>query len=340
MNRKYKTIIVGGGPGGLECARILAENDENFILFEKKPKFDRKICTGIWGLSDKTQYVDLPNKLLDKKFKKVIVSTPDRKIKLKQKRPFVSTLDREMLSNWMHKRAERAGANIVFNSVVSKIGKNYVVANGKKYFFDFLVGADGSCSVVRKSLGLSGHTAVGIQYWVKKKFKNMEFHFDFENFGPWYSWIAPHKKFTSIGAGGDPRVISTKKIKESLISWCIKNNYNIEGAKFEGAPINYNYQGYKFSNKFLIGDAAGFTSGLSGEGIYFAMASGKDVAKTIIDENHDPILIESILEIKKKHKMILDMLKSNKTIGKIGQNSLLTLLKFEFFSDIAIDLLG
>ena len=337
---KYKTVIVGAGPAGLRCAKILADNNNDCLVLERKPKFDRKICTGIWGITDKTKCMGLPNKVFERKFKKVVISTPYKKIEVKRKTPFVATLNRKKLSEWMFKEATKSGANIVFDAPVSKIGKDYVITNGKKLFFDYLVGADGSYSVVRRSLELSQHVGIGIQFWTKRKFKDMHIHFDVYRFGPWYSWVVPHKGITSIGTGTDPRLISIKKMKENLTNWCIENDYDISDAKFDSAPINGDYQGYRFNNKFLIGDAAGFPSGFTGEGIYFAMASGEDVAKTIINKNHTPILINKVLDIKRKHEMFLNSLRLNKTFAKVEHNLFLSLLKFKFFENYIIDLVA
>ena len=337
---QYKTVIVGAGPAGLKCAKILAENDEDFIVFEKKPGFDRKICTGIWGLTKKTKYMGLPDELFEKKFKRVIFSLPHRKNEIKLNKPFVATLNRKELSEWMYKQAKKSGANILFDSPISEIGKNYVIIKGRKIYFKNLIGADGSISIVRKSLNLAQGVGVGIQYWTDQKFKDMEIHFDADKFGPWYAWIVPHTKLTSIGTGADTRLISSKKLRKNLDLWCSENNFDISNSRFEGAPINYNYQGYKFNNKFLIGDAAGFASGLTGEGIYFAMASGEDVAKIIIDKKYKPLLIEKILDIKRRHEIIADSFKLNKILEKVEYNLLFSLFKFKFFDEEVIDLVG
>ena len=336
--KRYKTIIIGAGPAGLRCAKILADNKEDFILVEKKKKLDRKICTGIWGISKKTSCMNLPDRLFEKKFKKVIVSTPFEKTEVKLDEPFVATLNRKHLSEYMYKEAKKSGAKILFDSPVSKIGKDYIIIKGEKIYFDNLVGADGSYSIVRKSLGLSQNTGMGIQYWVKKEFKNIEIHFDADKFGPWFAWIVPHKGLTSIGAGGDIRLMPLNKMKENLDLWCSEHKISLSSAKFEGAAINPDYQGYKFKNKFLVGDAAGFASGLTGEGIYFAMASGEDVAKIIIDKNHKPLLINEILSIKKKHDIIVKSFKLNKTLEKIEYNALLELLKIKLFDKAVINL--
>lgn len=337
---KYNTVIVGAGPGGLHCAKILAENDEDFILFERKSEFDHKICTGLWGISEKTKYMSLPDKLFEKKFSKATFSTQNKKVEVRYKEPFVATLNRKELSEYMYKQALRAGANIEFGANVKSIGKKFLIVNDRKVYFENLIGADGSSSIVRRSLGLSKDMGMGIQYWVKKEYKYIECHFDADKFGPWYSWIAPHRGVTSIGAGSDPKVLPMKRLKENLDSWCRERNIPIENAEYEGAPINYHYEGYKFGNKYLVGDAAGFTSGLTGEGIYFAMASGEDVAKMILNSRHKPALINKVLSIKKKHEMIAKTFQLNKTMEKIEQGFILELLKFKSFDKFVIDLIA
>ncbi len=337
--KKYKTIIIGAGPAGLRCAKILAENNEDFLLLEKNPDIKRKICTGLWGITDKTNYMRLPKNLFQRKFNKVIISTKNRKFEIKTKKPFAATLNRKELSRYMLKEIKKIGVReICFNSHVSKIGKNFVVVNNKKIFFEYLVGADGSSSLVRKHLGLKTNKyVVGIQYWVNQKINFPEIHLDVDKFSYWYGWVAPHKNKFSIGIGGDPSIMPVQEMKENLNSWCKEKNIKPTG-DIEGAIINSDYQGYKFENKFLIGDAAGFASALTGEGIYFAMASGEDVAKTILDKNYNPLLIKEVLKIKEKHESILNMRRINKYSAKFLNNLFISLLKLKFFREKSIEL--
>ena len=338
---KYKTVIIGAGPAGLRCAKILAENNEDFILLERKSVFDRKICTGMWGISDKTAYMEIPDHLFDKKFKQVKISTPHHNVIVKNETPFVATVNRKKLSEWMYNQAKEKGANIRMNAPVSEICKNYVVVKGKKIFFENLVGADGSASIVRQSLNLDKHIGIGIQFWIENKGgHDMEVHFDADFFGPWYSWVAPYQKKVCIGTGADPRVIPVPKLKENLKKWCAQRGYKFNEKTFEGSPINYDYKGYKFENKYLIGDAAGFPSGLTGEGIFFGMCSGEDVAKLIINPNHNPKLIKNIIKIKKEHELIEKTFQLNKTLDKIEYETLVKLLKLKFFDKMVINLVA
>jgi len=339
MKKSYKTIIVGAGPGGLRCAKILAEKGEDFILLERNSEIKRKICTGLWGLSKKTKHMKIPNYLLENKFNKVIVSTPYQKYELKLKKPYLAILNRKKLGGWMLKEAEKAGAKISFSSPVTKIGKNFVVSNNKKIYFDYLVGADGSNSIIRKFLKKPFKKIIAIQYWLKHKTKIPEFHLDAAKFGPWYAWITPRGDLTSVGTGAESKVIPFNKLKKNLDKFCKERKIDISQVQLEGHPINFVYSGHKFGNKFLVGDAGGFASGLLGEGIYFAMASGEDVAKTIVNKKHKPNLIEEVLDIKRTHELMLKDFLINKPLTEIQYELFVALLHLKFFDKEVIDIL-
>jgi geranylgeranyl reductase len=212
------------------------------------------------------------------------------------------------------------------------------LGGGREIQFKNLIGADGSYSIVRRSLGLPVKLGIGIQYKIEQNFECPEIHFDPKNFGPWYAWIAPHKNFTFVGAGTDSNWISSENLKKRLDNWCIKKGINISKSEFEGAPIQHNYCGYKFGNKYLVGDAAGFASAWTGEGIYFALASGEDVAKIILDKNHNPVQIKKILSIKRKHELILNILRSHSKVNSLGINAGFKLLKLNLFKKWLINL--
>ena len=235
-------------------------------------------------------------------------------------------------------QAKKAGAEVWFGSKVSEIGENYVTAGGRKIGFKNLVGADGSYSVVCRSLNLPMKLGIGIQYKIKDKFDCPELYFDAENFEPWYSWIAPHKNFTFVGAGADCEFLTTPEIKSRLEKWLSKRGINFCSSELEGAPIQVDYHGYWFGNKYLVGDAAGFASGWWGEGIYFAMMSGEDVAKIIMDKSHNPALIKKVLSIKRRHELIMNILRSNPHVNKMGFGLGFCLLNYNFFREWLIEL--
>jgi flavin-dependent dehydrogenase len=336
---KFDTVIVGAGPGGLRCAKVLADAGKDVLVLERSPEPFRKICTGLWGITPKTEEMNLPEKVFDRKFRQMRLCKDETFRELNAENIFLATLDRKKLSSWQIKEAEKAGAKIWLGSPVQKVtGERVELRDGREIHFKNLVGSDGSYSIVRRSLGLPVKIGIGIQYKIGQKFDCPEIHFDPKSFGPWYAWVAPYKDFTFVGTGADSAWISSGELRTRLDKWCLKRGIDISSAEFEGAPIQYDYQGYRFGNKYLVGDAAGFVSALTGEGIYFAMASGEDVAKTIIDKRHKPLLIQKILGIKRKHELILTVLRSNRKINDIGLSMGFYLLNYDFFKNWLIDL--
>jgi geranylgeranyl reductase len=61
----------------------------------------------------------------------------------------------------------------------------------------------------------------------------------------------------------------------------------------------------------LAGDAAGLASEFNGEGIYQALISGEEIAKTILNSNHKPVKIEKILNVKKRHAQVLKIIENS-----------------------------
>lgn len=282
------------------------------------------------SFSNKTGYFSLPVNLYQRKINKVILYYKNKKREVVLKEPFVATIDRGELSQWMYGEAKKSDAEIIFNARVAEIGNDYVVVNGRKIFFENLVGADGSNSLVRRHLKLKTSPEIGIQCWTEGAKDWIEIYLNPEKFGSWYAWITPHKNKVSVGTGGDLREMPAEKMKNNLKDLFRRQKIAYLESNLEGAYINYCYKGYRFGNIFLVGDAAGFASGLTGEGIYPAIASGEDVAKIIINKNNKPALIKEILNKKKKHELIMKIFR-NKIIANLTINLLFFLIKYDYF---------
>jgi geranylgeranyl reductase len=322
---KYDVVIVGAGPAGLKAAELLAKNNKKVLVLEKNKVVGPKVCAA--GITTKDlKYI--PKDILERKFDSVVFVSKKRK-KVKH---LLFTTKRETLGKYQLKIAKKAGAIIKTNSLVKKIKKNSIIAD-KEYYFDYLIGADGSDSVVRRHLKLkTEQIALAIQYKIKKHYKDIEFHFDTKKYGPWYAWIFPHKDFTSIGTGAT--INNTKNLRKKLDDFAKKNNFNIKNAKFEAALINADYQGYKFDNIFLAGDAAGLANPITGEGIYQALASGEEVARKILDINYNCKKIKNIGEKNRKLIKLLDIMDKYPFLLHFFYWFGLKLLSFGFMSNL------
>jgi len=146
-----------------------------------------------------------------------------------------------------------------------------------------------------------------MQYKISKIHKELELVFDASVAGSHYGWVFPHEKFTLIGVCGSSDSLHPSKMKEALNSWMKRKGYSTENMEPEGAIINFDYRGFDFGNIYLVGDAAGFASGITGEGIYFGMISGREVAKKIMNSSYECKGIKRILKIKRVQEKTLSL---------------------------------
>jgi len=338
----YDVIIVGAGPAGLKCAETLGDSKYKVLLLEKNSIIGPKVCAG--GLTGKDiEYLNLPKDLIDFHYSEIKFHINNSNFNLKNKNNFAFTIDRKNLGQWQLKKLNKfKNIKIQTSARVSKIEKEFIIVNDKKISYKFLVGADGSSSIVKRHLGIkSKEVDIAIQYIIPtKKYKEFEIFFNSKLFSAWYAWVFPHKDYVSIGCGCNPKILSSKNLTENFQKWLEENKFDISNAKYEAFMIDFDYQGHQFENIFLTGDAGGFVSGLTGEGIYQALVSGEEIGKIILDENYKSNKINELLKIKKKHNELMNFLircgKFRTIIFYIG----VLLLKIPYFKKKALDLLA
>jgi geranylgeranyl reductase len=304
IKKHYDVIIIGAGPGGLSCAIELARRGRRVLILEQKEVIGPKVCAG--GLTRKDlKHIKIPEELLDHNFNKISIHTPLLSTVVKNPVAMIATVDRKKFADWqLEKLAGALNVEIKTGCKVTHIDRDRVtVESGESYGYDFLVGADSSFSRVRKFLNLpTEDIAIAIQYIVPTdEYDKLEFFLDSKLFKTWYAWIFPHRGYASIGCMCDPRKISSKQLQKNFAVWLRKNDIDVSAGVRQGYAINYDYRGYRFDNVFLVGDAAGLASGLTGEGIYQAIVSGEEAARSILDKEYDSPMIEELLQTKRMH---------------------------------------
>ena len=135
----------------------------------------------------------------------------------------------------------------------------------------------------------------------------MEIFFDEKLFSAWYCWVFPRKENISLRFGCFPRVMKFSRARENFEIWLMEKGIKVDGEKLYSFPINCDFQGLSFGERkfFLVGEAAGLTSGFTGEGIYQALASGDDVAKMILDYKYNPKKIKKVIRERNIHHLML-----------------------------------
>jgi menaquinone-9 beta-reductase len=316
------TLIIGAGPGGLACAKILAEKGIDTLVLERKKIIGPKVCAG--GITWSGLISRVPETLAEKSFPRQHIQTPFQKICIQEKTPIVSTVNRKKLGQYMAKLARESGAEIRTEMMVRKINSGSILVLDKKssketvITFNNLVGADGSCSLVRRFLKLeSTQLGIGINYQIPGDVEKMEWHLNNHLFGNGYAWIFPHNQTVSIGAYADRNTMSPSNLKKNLICWAEKQGYELAQHSARAEYINYDYQGWNFGNIFLVGDAAGLASGLTGEGIYPAIISGEQVALSIANPTHPTDIMDNMISRHAKHSKMVAVSGKNRLFNSL-----------------------
>ncbi len=316
------TLIIGAGPGGLACAGLLARQGIQTLVLERKQVIGPKVCAG--GITWSGLISRVPQDLAEKSFPEQHICTPWQKVCIQETVPIIATVNRKKLGQHMAGQAMDAGAKIRTGVIVRKILDGAVLVQSnedktqEKITFDYLVGADGSNSLVRKFLGLKNkQLGIGINYQVPGDVAKMEWHLNNRLFGNGYAWIFPHTDTVSIGAYADRKTMSPRKLKKSLLQWAGMQGFNLDKQSARAEYINYDFQGWKFGRTFLVGDAAGLASGLTGEGIYPAIISGEHVAQTIINPNHSSKTMDALIHNHDKHSRMVALTRKNGFLNSI-----------------------
>lgn len=319
QSNKYDVVVVGAGPAGLHAAELLAAQNKKVIVFEQSKFVGNKLCAN--GLTRKDfRDFNLPRSIIEKDYNRVFLYKGRKEIILELVEPWLWTIDRMGLAKWQLAQARKAGAEVRMHSPVHKITKGFVeILGGERFGFDYLIGADGSNSIVRRFLKLpTQNLIVAMQYHVASpEFWEIEIHFDLRKFGPHYAWIFPHRGYAAVGTAADSSFLAISKLRQNFFEWCRGQGINPQEHKLHAHPINYDYQGMVFERIFLLGDAAGLGSGLTGEGIYPALVSAAEVAHKILDPEYKMEKIDQLLETKFYEEKALRLYKKSRLWTKM-----------------------
>jgi len=195
---------------------------------------------------------------------------------------------------------------ILKGTLAKEIKKDRVITNKGDFYYKYLVGADGSYSLVRRFLGLKSKISIGLYYRVPEIIDNLKIYLYPKLLKSSYIWLFPHKNHTNIGVGLhlDSKNLTFDQSKEILEKFLEKNNFTYSEKEFKFAPLNYYYKGCIFGNIFLIGEAAGLVSKFKGEGIFYALISGEEIGKRILNPGYKMPELKKALKIKKEEERV------------------------------------
>jgi geranylgeranyl reductase family protein len=295
--RTFDVIIIGAGPAGAVCARMLARQGMRVLLLDKA-RFPRsKPCGG--GFSQKAK------DLFDFDLSPVIeTSITQVEISLRSKNPAVVNrpegagymVTRDKFDTLLVRKAAEAGAELHEQEAFLELHpeKNgWIVRTDRdRYYGDFLVGADGAVSRTARCLGLMqafDRYAPALTAEVEISPEQLEpvknrACFDFHVVKKGYAWIFPKSDHLSVG------VYSTSQRQKGMNAILLQ--YIDSQALLRGKRIRYwkggliprggTRRALVNNSALLAGDAAAMPDPFFGEGIYYAARSGMMAAEAIV----------------------------------------------------------
>ncbi len=326
----YDIAIIGLGPAGSTIARMLSEKF-SIIAIDKKSTADsngfQKPCGGLLA-SDAQKALSKFNLTLPKQVladpQIFAVKTIDTKQNLLRfyQRHYVN-LDRHKFDLWLKSLIPK-GVEIIDNGVCTNIRKvadiyeiTYV-ANQVEHIIKAkrVVGADGSNSIVRKLLfpNKKIQQYISIQQWFSElhptPFYSCIFDSDITDS---YCWSISKDGFFILG-GAFPRKHGKEKF-ELLKKKLSKCGYSFDQPiKTEACLVSMPKKISDFcagkDNAFLVGEAGGYISPSSLEGISYALNSAYELATILNTCEKKPASKYSIKSLPTSIKLMLKFLKT------------------------------
>jgi geranylgeranyl reductase len=310
LDRPIRVAVIGGGPSGACAAEIFAKapNMETTI-FERKMD-NCKPCGGAIPLCMVDEF-GLPPDVIDRRVRKMkMISPTGREVNIGQTlKPdeYIGMTRREILDGFLRDRAVEYGATPV-NGLVQNIelpeteGGAYKVKysryDGKskgtpsEAEFDIIVGADGANSRTAKAIDAGQYNfAIAFQERIKIPQEKMEYYKDLaemyvgDDVSPdFYAWVFPKYDHVGVGTGTVVNRPAISQYQAAIRERCADRlGDNPKVMKVEAHPIPEHPRPRRVVGRVaLVGDAAGYVTKCSGEGIYFAAKSGRMAAEEIV----------------------------------------------------------
>jgi len=313
MDMRYKVAVIGGGPSGACAAEIFAqEKGIDTVLIERKMD-NAKPCGGAIPLCMIGEF-DIPESTVDRKVRKMkLISPTNVEVDIGdtlQPNEYIGMCRREILDKYLRDRAISYGAEAIQGLVTkidvpadhkeseSKYTLHYqeftegsAAGTPKTMDVDVVIGADGANSRVAKAMDAGEYNfAIAFQERIKITEEQMTFYEEMaemyvgDDVSPdFYGWVFPKYDHVGVGTG---TVVNRPAIKQYQKAIRDRAGDKIAGGKIikvEAHPIPEHYRPRRVQGRMaLVGDAAGYVTKCSGEGIYFAAKSGRMAAEAIV----------------------------------------------------------
>ena len=310
-----EVLVVGASVGGSTAAETLARAGVPVVMLERDLA-RVKPCGGAVPPVAFEEF-DLPQSLISRKVHHALVHSPsERTVAIDVvgtngagDNDYIAMCCREEFDQYLRQRAVARGAGLIEGQLTDlRIDAAGVTATyrekasgaTKTLRAAAVIGADGAYSPTAKALGLPNlPRCVAIQERIRLPADKMarwedtaDLYLGSEVSPDLYAWAFPKKDHVAVGIGAGQG--HTKLARQHLENLKRRIAPELAGGEIflqeaHALPMHPRPQ-MAFDRAMLIGDAAGLVVNTSGEGIYWAMKSGKLAAEVLAESLPDTSL--------------------------------------------------
>ncbi len=302
--------IIGAGPSGTSAAYQLAQASLEVLLIDTKTFPRNKACAGVLPprvlLDLEVEGLPLPKDLVQRELEGYALVAPSGRMALSDFACPGAVVKRSELDNWL---LQRAGVGLVQDTIDGILeDEDGVTLTGRKdqYFADMVIIATGAASRLgrhihqeRPLMALTHQFELKMDTSeIKKRVGNRFWAFYIVNGG--HAWISPLRDSLKVGIGSvAPGFDARKELMHLIKSGPIADLLNPEldpeldlehdlehdliQEEAGLIPMSGPPQKLSTSRCLLAGDAGGFVFPGTGEGLFYALRSGKVAAQCIKD---------------------------------------------------------
>ena len=292
-------IVAGAGPAGTAAAYDLALQGLRVLILEKATFPRYKVCGA--GLTAKI-IPEFPYDITP------ILETTIRSVRFSYRfaemftrhtdTPMMFCTMRDKLDDFMLQKALSAGAKVLFGEQVKRLkqGDGFVEAEtgNRRYRSSLLIGSDGVSGMVARMVGLRENIEPGLAWeaeiaiepeWLIPLSETV--FLDWGTLPGGYGWMFPKRDHISVGVGG-PAALSGRMMKYyadflNSLEPGFGNNHQADSLRSWPIPTRAKKGPLHQGRVLVTGDAAGLTDPMTGEGIWYAVKSGRMAAKTCLE---------------------------------------------------------
>ena len=291
----FDVLIVGAGPAGSSCARACAAAGLKTALIDRDTFPRSKPCGG--AVSEQAlSYLDftLPSAIAEQECFGARIHYHGRSVEVTKQHRIAVLVSRDKFDSFLLGKAIEAGAQFFPNescaTVTSHPDSVEVGTDSSAYHARYVIGADGVHSVVARAVRppfTREEVAVALVSCAPGNNGNssenlcghLEMHFGIAPMG--YGWVFPHRGYRSVGI----MALSSTSFRHQDALSAFSRGLGIPLRDVRGhlIPRGGIKRTIQSGRILLVGDAAGFADPFHGEGISYAILSGKLAAKALAD---------------------------------------------------------